>query len=113
MTARGEHFVVTAAAAQITCPAGTAWLLDVHVPRPQPLRLPGTIDAQRQIAHGAGLVADEAVTGCQIAVGRNPEIAGARAAGVGPVRTAVNFAQRRHQVGESVRLSPGDAPLEF
>jgi hypothetical protein len=64
-----NHFVMAAPAAQITRPAAPAWFLTVYMTLGEPLRLPLSIDAIIQRAHGAGLVPDEAMAGGQIAIG--------------------------------------------
>src|SRR6478609_3187176 len=64
-----DHFVMTAAAAEITRPTGPAGLLPVNVPRGQPIGLTGRIDAVVERTHRAFLVADKAVASRQLAVG--------------------------------------------
>src|SRR6185312_13211783 len=90
--AAADHLVMTAAAAEIARPAGTAGLLAVDMPRRQPVGLTGDIDAVVERAHRAFLVADKPVAGRQFALGGNPEIAGAGAAGVGAVGAAMDLA---------------------
>jgi len=61
--------MMAAPAAQITRPATSAWFLTVYMTLREPLRLPLSIDAIVQRAHGAGLVPDEAMAGGQLAIG--------------------------------------------
>src|SRR3977135_429813 len=103
-----DHFMVAAAAAEVACPARTAGLLPVHVAHGQPIRLAFTVDAGRQRAHRALLVADETMARGQVAVGGYAEIAGTGAARVRPVGAALKFAHGVHHVGERITL-PGTA----
>ena len=99
-----DHFVMTAAAAEIARPAGPAGLLPVNMPRGQPVGLTGTIDAVVERTHRAFLVADEAMAGRQLAVGGDAEIAGAGAARIGAVGAAMNLAHGVDHVGEGIAL---------
>src|SRR5665213_3865332 len=78
-----DHLVMTAAAAEITRPAGAAGFLAVDMPGSQPIGLTGNIDAVVERTHRAFLVADKTVAGRKFAFGGDAEIAGAGAAGVG------------------------------
>src|SRR6516164_6901155 len=105
--------MVTPAAAKIARPAGLARLLPVHMSGGEPLGLARAVDAVLERAHGAVLVADEAVTGGQFAVRRHAKIARAGAARVGPMRAAVDFPHRVDHIGERIALSKLRAALVF
>jgi len=59
----------------------------------QPGRLRRPVEPGREAAHRPGIVADETVAGGQLAFGRDCEIAGPGAAGIGPVRALVQLLQ--------------------
>ena len=67
--AAANDFVMTAAAAEISRPAGLAGLLAVNMPRSQPIGLPRQIDAVVERAHGAFFVADKTVASRKLALG--------------------------------------------
>jgi len=58
-----NHFVMTAAAAQVARPATPAWFLTMYVTLREPLGLPLSINALIQRAHRAGFVPNESMTG--------------------------------------------------
>ena len=85
----------------------------MDVPRLQPFALQDSIDAVFEASHLRDGVADEPVAGGQIAVGGNAKVAGTCAAGIGPVRSTMDLAQRGHQIGECIGLTEQRAPLEL
>src|SRR5262249_21905142 len=108
-----DHFVVTAAAAQIPRPAAAARLLPVDCALAEPQPLSRAIDAGLDIADGARLVVDEAMAGVQLTGRGDAEIARAGAARIRPVRPAMDLAQRRRQVLEGIALAGHGPPLEL
>jgi len=105
--------VMTAAAAEITRPAGAAGFLAVDMPRGQPIGLTGNIDAVVERTHRAFLVADKTVAGRKFAFGGDAEIAGAGAAGVGAVGAAMDFAHGVGHVGERIAPAAPRSALIF
>ncbi|HET9101531.1 MAG TPA: hypothetical protein VFN62_14140, partial [Acidobacteriaceae bacterium] len=69
-----NYFVMAAAAAQITRPATPAWFLTVYMALSEPLRLPPSINAIVQRAHGAGFVPDESMARRQLAIRRDSQV---------------------------------------
>ena len=78
---------MAAPAAEIARPTPAARLLRVDVARAQPSRLAGAIDARGEISDAARRVADKTMAGSEIAIRRDAEITGARAARVGAAVT--------------------------
>ena len=108
-----DHLVVAAAAAQVARPAAATRLLAVHVAVGEPGRLAVAVDALLEVPQRARGVADKAMAGGELAVGRHADIAGAGSAGVGPVRSLVDLAQSVDQVGERIAFAGHDAALEL
>ena len=88
-----EHFMMAAAAAQITRPATAARLLRIDMAARQPALTRRVVDAVIEVAHRRARVADEAVARAVRAVGRYAQIAGTRTARQRPVRAAVQLLQ--------------------
>ena len=63
-----NHFMMAAAATQITRPAAPARFLTVYMTLGEPLLLPLSIDTLVQCAHGAGFIPHEAMTRGQLAI---------------------------------------------
>ena len=108
-----QYFVMTTASAEVSCPARLAWLLLVDVPFGEPENLAVWLDSVAQASHSAMLVADEAVTRADRAVGRHAEVACGRTAGIGLVRAAVELTQRRGHVCEWEAAADSNLTLEF
>ena len=85
-----DNLVVAAPTAEIARPARFAGLLPVDMPRCQPVSLAGKVNAAVERAHRANLVSDKTVAGRKFAFGGNAEVAGAGAAGIGAMRSAVD-----------------------
>src|SRR5438132_13605349 len=70
-----NDLVVASTAAHVARPALRAGFLPMHVPFGEPARAPARVHAALERAHRSFGVADESVTGGQVAVGRDTEVA--------------------------------------
>ena len=102
----GDDLVMASSAAQVARPAASAWLLSMDVSLRQPRaaqRMVSTPVVRFPIAPRG--IADEAVTGGEIAIGRDSEIARTGPAGVRPMCPSVQFPQGIDHVQERIPLS--------
>ena len=97
-----DHFVVTAAAAEITSPAASTRLLLVHVPTGKPGLLGCRIDSSINVTKSTLRILNKSVTSEKTAVGRNTKVTGAGTARIWPVCTAMNLYKCLHDVRKRV-----------
>ena len=97
-----QDFVMTAATAEVACPAAPARLLGVNMRFGQPGVLADPIDARREVTHRPIGVFHEPVAGRQVALGRNSEVARTRAAGIRAMRPPMQLAESVNHIQERV-----------
>ena len=93
-----NHLVMTSAPAKVARPALPAWLLAMHMALRQPSVLATNVNRLIQAAHECAGIVNKTVACVEIAVGRHSQIAGSCSTWIGPMRSGMQFAQRRHHV---------------
>src|SRR5260370_13455045 len=96
--------VITATAAEVTCPAAAAGFHPVDMGAGQMLRATGIVGAGEDVAHRPILVVEQAMAGVEVAFGIDAQVSGPGTAGIGSMSPAMDLMERRLKVAERVGL---------
>jgi len=108
-----DHFMMAPAAAEVSRPAGVAWLLPMNVAAREPRLLPIAINPERDIPERAGFIIDESMAGRELAFRRDAEVTRAGSAWIRATSAGMNFAHGVGDIGEWIPLPGHDRGLKL